>query len=310
METAARWLVTGAHGMLGRDIVDALAHHPGASVTIADHATLDVTDPAAVAHLVPGHDIVVNAAGWTNVDAAEDAEDDATAVNGTAVGHLARACADSGACLLHISTDYVFDGTARRPYQEHDRTGPVNAYGRSKLAGEHALLRLLPEQGYLVRTAWLYGEHGRNFVATMLAQAAESRVVRAVADHTGQPTWSRALARQLVELGQAAHTGVAPPGIYHGTSAGHSTWYDLTRALFELAGLDPERVHAVPHTMFPRPAQRPAYGVLEHGRWRVAGVSPQASWREQLAEALRAPVFAALAETARARSPRLETLGR
>ncbi|MFY1615774.1 dTDP-4-dehydrorhamnose reductase [Micromonospora sp. WMMD736] len=310
METAARWLVTGAHGMLGRDLVDALARHPGASVTVADHATLDVTDPAAVARLVPGHDIVVNTAGWTDVDAAEEAEDDATAVNGTAVAHLARACADSGACLLHISTDYVFGGAARRPYREHDRTGPLNAYGRSKLVGEQALRRLLPEQGYIVRTAWLYGEHGRNFVATMLAQAAKSRVVRAVADHTGQPTWSGALARQLVELGQAAHAGVAPPGIYHGTSAGHATWYDLTRALFDLAGLDPERVQPVPHTMFPRPARRPAYGVLGHGRWRVAGVSPQAPWREQLGEALRTPVFAALAETARARSPRLETSGR
>lgn len=296
--------------MLGRDLVDTLLRQPGAVVTAADRAMLDVTDPVAVARLVAGHDVVVNAAGWTNVDAAEDAEDAATAVNGTAVGHLARACADSGARLLHISTDYVFGGTACAPYREHDSTGPVNAYGRSKLAGEQELRRLLPDRGYIVRTAWLYGEHGRNFVATMLAQAAESPELRAVADHTGQPTWSRALARQVVELGRAAHCDVAPPGIYHGTSAGHSTWYDLTCALFDLAGLDPRRVRPVPHTTFPRPAQRPAYGVLGHDGWSIAGVSPQARWRDQLAQALRTPAFAALAENARARSPRLQTSGR
>ncbi|GAB3933600.1 hypothetical protein GCM10027614_04860 [Micromonospora vulcania] len=152
----------------------------------------------------------------------------------------------------------------------------MNAYGRSKLVGEAALRLLLPEHGYLVRTAWLYGEHGRNFVATMLGRAAELPAVQAVADHIGQPTWSGALARQLVELGQAAHLGAAPPGIYHGTSAGQTTWYDLTRALFDLAGLDPERVRPVPHTSFPRPARRPAYSVLGHQRWQGTGVNVQA----------------------------------
>ncbi|MFC5924341.1 dTDP-4-dehydrorhamnose reductase [Micromonospora vulcania] len=304
-----RWLVTGASGMLGRDLIDALGRRADAAVTAVDRATLDITDPAAVSRLVPGHDVVVNAAAWTDVDAAEHAEAAATAVNGAAVADLARACAESGARLLQISTDYVFAGTARTPYGEYAPTDPVNAYGRSKLVGEAALRLLLPEHGYLVRTAWLYGEHGRNFVATMLGRAAELPAVQAVADHIGQPTWSGALARQLVELGQAAHLGAAPPGIYHGTSAGQTTWYDLTRALFDLAGLDPERVRPVPHTSFPRPARRPAYSVLGHQRWQGTGVNVQAPWRDQLEQALRTPRFAALAQIARDKSPRLQTSG-
>src|SRR5262245_30689489 len=158
-----RVLVTGAGGMLGRDLATLLAADPAAAVTAADRAALDITDPAAVRAAVAGHDVVVNAAAWTDVDGAESQEPEATALNGTAVAGLADACAAAGARLIQPSTDYVFRGDAARPYPEDAPTDPINAYGRSKLAGELAVRQALPETGYVVRTAWLYGEHGRNF---------------------------------------------------------------------------------------------------------------------------------------------------
>lgn len=295
MAAVTRWLVTGAAGMLGRDLVAALATHPTAIVTATDRTMLDLTDPNAVQAAVAGHDIVVNTAAWTDVDAAESAEAQATAVNGYAVAGLARACADAGARLVHLSTDYVLAGTGREPYPEDAATDPVNAYGRGKLLGEQAVAAHLPSGGYVVRTAWLYGEHGSNFVATMLRLAAERPTVAVVDDQHGQPTWSAALAGQLVSLGDAALAGTAPAGIYHGTAGGCTTWHGLARAVYELTGLDPDRVHRTGSDRFPRPAVRPAYSVLGHHRWAAAGLPALPGWREQLAEALRRPAFAALA---------------
>ncbi|WP_428965020.1 dTDP-4-dehydrorhamnose reductase [Micromonospora fluostatini] len=300
-----RWLVTGAAGMLGRDLVAALGRLDGASVTAADRAALDVTDRRAVTEAVGGHDVVVNAAAWTDVDGAERAEDAATAVNGTAVAHLARACAGSGAVLVQVSTDYVFAGTTAGRYPEDGHPGPVNAYGRSKLVGEEAVRRLLPQRGYVVRTAWLYGEHGPNVVATMLDRAARVPHLDVVDDLFGQPTWSVALAAQLVALGRAARAGQAPPGTYHGTSAGETSWYGLARALFAHAGLDPARVRPVSRTRFPRPAVRPVRTVLGHAGWATAGLPPQGHWRAQVRAALATPGFAALARAARQAEPGL-----
>jgi dTDP-4-dehydrorhamnose reductase len=293
------WLVTGARGLLGRDVLAELAARPDVAVTGLVRDRLDITDPTAVRAAVAGHQVVVNCAAWTDVDGAERSEAAATAVNGTGVRHLARACADSGALLLHVSTDYVFPGDARRPYPEDAPTGPVNAYGRSKLAGERAVAALLPRTGYIVRTAWLYGAHGRNFVATMLELAARRETLDVVADQHGQPTWSRALARHLAALGRAALAGRAPSGIYHGTAAGHTTWYGLARETFRLSGLDPERIRPVGSEKFPRPAARPARGVLEHGNWARAGLVPLPRWDDQLTAALDTPAFAALAAAAR-----------
>ncbi|GAA2230674.1 MULTISPECIES: dTDP-4-dehydrorhamnose reductase [Kitasatospora] len=282
-----RWLVTGAGGMLGRDLLDVLS---GEQVTAPDRAALDITDAEAVRAAVAGHDVVVNCAAWTDVDGAESAEDAATAVNGTAVGHLARACAERGARLLQVSTDYVLPGDASRPYTEDAATGPVNAYGRSKLVGEHAVARLLPEAGYIVRTAWLYGEHGRNFVATMLSLAARQETVQVVDDQYGQPTWSYQLALRLAELGRSRS---APPGVYHGTASGRASWFELARAAFELAGLDPERVRPTDSAAFRRPAARPGYSVLGHARWSAAGLPPLPHWRDSLTEAMEQAAFGA-----------------
>jgi dTDP-4-dehydrorhamnose reductase len=203
------WLVTGAGGMLGQDLLAVLAAVPGVQVTGATRADLDITRPEAVAAAVGDYDIVVNAAGWTDVDGAETPEGEAAAaaVNAAGVHNLAAACAARSALLLHVSSDYVFDGSATMPYPEHARTGPLNAYGRTKLLGEQAVTGLLPSRGYVVRTAWLYGEHGKNFPATMLRLAAERPTIDVVQDQRGQPTWSLQLAGKLAELGRAALRG-------------------------------------------------------------------------------------------------------
>jgi dTDP-4-dehydrorhamnose reductase len=292
------WLVTGAAGMLGRDLLAVLADTPGAAVTAVTRAELDVTDPQAVRAAVAGHDVVVNAAAWTDVDGAETDEATATEVNGTAVGHLAEACAAADTVLLHVSTDYVFPGDGSAPYPEDAPTDPLNAYGRGKLAGEQAVTGLLPKHGYVVRTAWLYGEHGNNFVATMLRLAAQRETLDVVDDQRGQPTWSLHLARRLVELGAAALDGTAPAGIYHGTASGETSWFGLARAAYELSGLDPERIRPTNSAAFVRPAARPGYSVLGHGRWAEAGLAPLPRWRDALAEALTRPAFADLARRA------------
>lgn len=277
------WLVTGAGGMLGRELVELLSNRT--DLTALDRAGLDITDAGAVADAVAGHDVVVNAAAWTDVDGAETAEEAATAVNGDGVTRLAAACAKTGARLLHVSTDYVFAGDATSPYPEDAPTSPINAYGRSKLAGERAVLETLPDTGYVVRTAWLYATHGRNFLTTILRLAQERETLTVVDDQQGQPTWSRALATRLVELGDAALAGRAPAGVYHGTASGVTTWFGFAQAILGAAGLDPRRVRPVASADFPRPAPRPAYSVLGHGRWASAGLPPLADWEPMLASA-------------------------
>ncbi|SEO06867.1 dTDP-4-dehydrorhamnose reductase [Actinacidiphila rubida] len=289
----SRWLVTGAGGMLGRDVVEVLSGTPGVAVTGLARAALDVTDAAAADTAVAGHDVVVNAAAWTDVDGAERAEAGATRVNGEGARSLAAACARHGAVLLQVSTDYVFPGDATRPYREDAPTGPVNAYGRGKLAGELAVRELLPDYGFVVRTAWLYGAYGRNFVSTVLGLAAQRDTLDVVDDQVGQPTWSRALAVRLSALGGAALAGRAPAGVYHATSTGQVTWYGLARAAFALSGLDPERVRPTTSEHFVRPAPRPSYSVLGHDGWSRAGMPPMKDWRTELAAAL--PVMAAAA---------------
>ena len=290
----SKWLVTGAGGNLGHDLADALSAEAGIELMAMSRAELDITSAAAVREAVAGHDVVVNAAAWTDVDGAEADEAGALAVNGTGAAHIAAACAESGAVLVHVSTDYVFAGDATEPYREDAPIQPLNAYGRTKAVGEAAVRDLLPERGFVVRTAWLYGEHGRNFVATILRASAERETLDVVNDAAGQPTWSYPLAQRLVRLGRAAAAGQAPPGIYHGTASGCTTWYGLAREIFALSGLDPDRVRPVTSDHIRRPARRPSYSVLSQAGWARAGLAPLADWREMLAEALGRPAFAAL----------------
>ncbi|MGW0216249.1 dTDP-4-dehydrorhamnose reductase [Micromonospora chokoriensis] len=284
-----RLLVTGAGGMLGRDLATVLRTRSDLKVTAATRADLDVTDPASVRAVVGEHDLVINTAAWTNVDGAEADEAGATAVNGGGVANLASACATSGARLIQLSTDYVLAGDARSPYPEDAPTAPVNAYGRGKLVGEQAVARLLPDTGYVVRTAWLYGAHGPNFVATMLRLAEQREHIDVVDDQHGQPTWSYRLAEQLVALADCALDGRAAPGVYHSTCAGQTTWYGLARAVFTLAGLDPDRIRPTTSDRYPRPAPRPAYSVLGHSRWAAAGLPSLPDWHATLVDAFESP---------------------
>ncbi|MEU7755106.1 dTDP-4-dehydrorhamnose reductase [Micromonospora sp. NPDC049101] len=284
-----RLLVTGAGGMLGRDLVSVLHTRSDLKVTAAGRADLDITDPAAVREAVVEHDIVINTAAWTNVDGAEANEAAATAVNGNGVANLASACAASGARLIQVSTDYVFSGDAKTPYPEDAPTAPINAYGRGKLVGEQAVARLLPDTGYVVRTAWLYGAHGPNFVATMLRLAAQREHITVVDDQHGQPTWSYPLAERLVALADAALEGRAAPGVYHSTCAGQTTKYGLARATFTLAGLDPDRIRPTTSDRYPLPALRPAYSVLAHSRWAAAGLPSLPDWHATLVDAFDSP---------------------
>jgi dTDP-4-dehydrorhamnose reductase len=279
----SRWLVLGAGGMLGHDLLPALAG-AGHDVTGRTRAELDITDQAAVDAVVSAAapDVVVNCAAWTAVDDAESHEDEALRVNGAGAAHVARACAESGARLVHVSTDYVFAGDATRPYAEDDAAGPRTAYGRTKLAGERAVRTLLPGAGYVLRTAWLYGAHGPNFVATMLRLERDRPTVDVVDDQRGQPTWTADVATKIAELGGSQ----APPGIYHATSSGEATWFGLTREIYGLLGSDTGRVRPTATSAFPRPAPRPAYSVLGHGRWAGTGIEPIGHWRQSLRQAL------------------------
>jgi dTDP-4-dehydrorhamnose reductase len=284
----SRWLVTGARGMLGQDLLAVLGEAGEEAIGLA-RAELDVTDEAAVGaavrHCRP--DLVVNCAGWTAVDEAEAQAEAALAVNGTGAAHVAAACAAAGAGLVQVSTDYVFAGDARRPYAEGAATGPRTAYGRSKLAGERAVLRLLPGTGYVVRTAWLYGAGGPNFVRTMMRLESEQPAVDVVDDQCGQPTWTVDVAGQIVALARSG----APAGVYHATSSGEATWFEVAREVFRLAGADPARVQPVTSSAFARPAPRPAYSVLGHDRWAAVGLEPIGDWRLALKRAY--PVLAA-----------------
>lgn len=292
------WLVTGSGGMLGQDLLARLAAASEHAVGL-DRAALDITDPGAVAGALKAHapDVVVNCAAWTAVDDAEAREDEALAVNGTGPRVLAEACGDAGAVLLQVSTDYVFAGDARAPYHEDAPTAPRSAYGRTKLAGERAVLDTLPDTGYVVRTAWLYGAGGPNFVRTMIKLEGVKDSLDVVNDQQGQPTWTGDLADRLVRLGGAALAGTAPAGIYHGTSGGQTTWFTFTREIFRLLGADPERVRPTTSEAFVRPALRPSYSVLGHERWDAAGIDPIRDWREALGEA-----FPALVEAERGTS--------
>jgi dTDP-4-dehydrorhamnose reductase len=281
----ARWLVVGAGGMLGTDVVADL-RAAGHDVTTAGRSEgmdigVDLLDAGSCAAAVSGQDVVANCAAWTAVDDAETHEPQAFWPNAVGAANLARACAAGGARLVHVSTDYVFDGTATTPYPEDAPLAPVSAYGRTKAAGEWAVRAEAPD-ALVVRTAWLYGAHGPSFVRTMLTLAEKHESLSVVDDQRGQPTWTVDLAAAMRRLVEAE----APAGVWHGTSGGEVTWFGFTRRIFELAGLDPQRVSPTTSEAYPRPAPRPAFSVLGKQRWTDAGIEPIRDWDAALVEAL------------------------
>jgi dTDP-4-dehydrorhamnose reductase len=267
-------LVTGAGGMLGRDVVLA-AGNAGHDVVGFGHTELDVADAGALAAKfeLERPDVVINCAAWTDVDGAEEAEDAAMAVNGRGAGNVAAAAAELGASVLYVSTDYVFDGAKGAPYVETDQPAPLSAYGRTKLAGEEATAAA-NKRHFVVRSSWLFGIGGSNFVETMLRLAADHGEVLVVRDQVGSPTYTWHLAYGVVRLIEGIEYG-----IHHMAAAGSCSWYDFAREIFEQAEVEC-RVLSATSEMLGRPAPRPTYSALATQR-EHAILLP--SWRDGLA---------------------------
>jgi dTDP-4-dehydrorhamnose reductase len=278
-----RVLVIGNRGQLGTDVVEVLERNGALAILGIDYPDIDITDVDSCELVFGGFnpDFVINCAAYTAVDDAETDEDTAMRVNGLGPRIVAGQCRRTGAWLVHVSTDYVFDGTATSPYAEDAPASPASAYGRTKLAGELAVQELVPDTHYLVRTAWLYGRAGNNFVKTMLRLEQERDTVSVVTDQLGQPTYSRDLAEQIVLL-LDRHPAA---GTYHATNSGEVSWFGFTREIFRLADADPERVLPTTAADFVRPAPRPAYSVLGHDRWAEQGLAEMRPWQEALAAA-------------------------
>jgi dTDP-4-dehydrorhamnose reductase len=270
-------LITGGGGMLGRDVAVA-ARDVGHEPVVLPRAELDISDREVVEQAFIEHypGAVVNCAAWTNVDGAEEHLDEASDVNGRAAGHVAAAAAAVGASVIYPSSDYVFDGSKEEGYVESDRVGPLSAYGMSKLAGERATAAA-NERHWIVRSSWLFGVNGRNFVDTMLGLAQDREEVIVVRDQIGCPTYTGHLAAGLVRLldGEAY-------GVHHMAGGGRCSWYDFAVEIFSQAGLD-TRVLSMTSDMLDRPAPRPAYSVLVSEREHPVLLP---DWREGLADYL------------------------
>lgn len=281
-----RLLITGAGGMLGSDLCSA-AQRAGHTVTALDRATLDITDPDACREALAGHDWVLNAAAYTRVDDAETHEAEAMAVNADGAENLARASAATGAVFVQYSTDYVFAGDMTEPYPEDAAIAPTSAYGRSKAEGERRARLAHPDGTIVLRTAWLYGEHGANFVRTMVRLYREHGRLTVVNDQHGQPTFTRDLADQTMRM---LATGVRS-GTLHGTATGATTWHGFACAIVENLGGDTATVEPTDSARFARAAQRPANSVLAHGGWARIGLEPMRPWRNALDEAMAEGMF-------------------
>lgn len=268
--------------MVGRFLA-AQARRQGRDVLALTSAEWDITDPEAAERFIQPGDVVINCAAYTKVDAAEEDPDRAYAVNAVGPENIAHACARAGADLIHISTDYVFSGAQRRPYEIDDETGPVSVYGRTKLAGELMALAAMPD-AHIVRSAWIYeGADGSDFAAVMRRLAAGDGDVDVVADQVGSPTYVGDLVDALLQI---ADDGSIREPVLHAANEGAVSRFEQAKAVFEVVGADPGRVRPVRTDRHPRPAPRPAYSALSARRSAEAGVTPLRPWREALADAL------------------------
>lgn len=275
-----KWVVLGGEGQLGRAMSAELAKSNTEFISLS-HTELDITNQNDIDSFFTRElpNVVLNAAAWTNVDLAESQEEEAFLINTHGPKLLAEVCAKFDTKLVHISTDYVFSGISTSPWSETSEVAPVSAYGRTKAAGERAVLDIYPSGSYVVRTAWLYSPWGKNFVKTLLKLALDGMgSIEVVNDQVGQPTSAKNLAQQIHRM----IVQNASPGIYHGTNSGQATWFELAQKIFELAQEDCERVVAVNSSRFPRPAKRPAYSVLGHNHWVQEGLNPMQSWQGAL----------------------------
>lgn len=277
-------LITGANGQLGTELHEILEREFPGQTLYTDVQELDLTNAKAVDSYVANNEIthIVNCAAYTAVDRAEEEKMLCAAVNTDAVKNLAMAADANGAKIIHISTDYVFDGTNHRPYRESDKVNPISQYGTTKRKGETLLLALAP-QAIIIRTAWLYSAHGKNFVKTMLRLSDSQPEIKVVCDQIGTPTFARDLARAVVKVLQS-HQWV--PGIYHFTDEGAASWYDFAKAIFRIAGKD-VKVTPIPTEDYPTPASRPSYSILDRTRIKATYGIEIPHWEEALADCLR-----------------------
>ncbi|TCO65649.1 dTDP-4-dehydrorhamnose reductase [Actinocrispum wychmicini] len=292
--TALAILVPGGTGQLGHDL--AVGAPAGSVVRAPARAELDISQAGPVVEAVDGlvaaagdrPPVVINAAAYTAVDAAETDQDKAFAVNADGPRLLAAVCASRRVPLVHVSTDYVFSGDKTGPYEVDDPVGPKSVYGTTKLAGENAILRSGVD-GWVVRAAWVYGANGNNFVKTITRLESERATLSVVDDQRGSPTWTVDLAAGLLELAGRIVAGTAPEGrVLHCTGGGETTWCGFARAIFEELGADPARVQPCTTADFPRPASRPKNSVLSPTAWNDAGLTPMRPWREALTKSFQA----------------------
>lgn len=270
--------ILGANGMLG----SALMRHLGDMSPVAGHRdVVDIRELDQVRDFVTPNAVVINASAYTQVDAAESDPDNAFLVNAEGVKNLALVAQEKNARVIHISTDYVFDGLATSPYAEDATPAPRSVYGASKLAGEAHLQALIPGTSVILRTAWLYGFPGSSFASTIVKAAATRETLQVVTDQVGQPTWTGDVARMVRMIVGAPQV----TGILHATNSGQASWWEFARRLFELAGLDPHRVEPTTSESFVRPAPRPEWSVLSHKAWEHHGFPTPRHWREALDEA-------------------------
>lgn len=283
----ARVLLTGAGGQLGWELQRTVP--PSVALTALSSAELDITDPRQVAAAISHHapNLIINAAAYTAVDKAEQEAERAFLVNGEGPGHLARAARDGGIRLIHISTDFIFDGQKSSPYLPTDQPNPLGIYGKSKLLGEERVMAITGGQDTaIIRTAWVYSSHGHNFVKTILRLLNEREAISVIADQIGTPTWARGLAEAVWSAAQLRLTG-----IHHWTDAGVASWYDFAVAIMEeslVLGLLTEQrtIRPIASSDYPLPAQRPAYSVLDKSSlWQALGGQPQ-HWRVALRQML------------------------
>jgi dTDP-4-dehydrorhamnose reductase len=277
------WLILGGEGQLGLSLQLVLSQAQIPYRAVGRDA-LDICNRDACIHVINDFkpNVVVNCAAWTAVDLAEDHEEDAFNINCAGSRNVAIACREVSATLVHISTDYVFSGVAKTPYETGSPTAPTSAYGRSKLCGEEAVHEELPERSYIFRTAWLYSQFRGNFVKTMVRKALTDSPVRVVSDQLGQPTAATDLAQHIVDVVQSN----APHGIFHGTNSGQASWYELTQEIYAFLKVDTSLVTPVPTSEYPTRAVRPQYSVLSHTHTTDLGLQEMTSWKTALMNAL------------------------
>jgi len=289
----SRILILGGSGILGSEVLNQLQVR-NIDYVSPKSSDLDIRDRGSLESFIGDFkpNWIINCAAWTNVDGAEDSFDSALELNSVAVKNIAEVAKKYECPMIHISTDYVFDGASSNPYSETAPVNPVNRYGQSKLQGETTLLSAYPEGSYVIRTSWLYGTKGKNFVKTMAKKALNGENARVVDDQEGSPTSARDLAIGIIQLIESQPV----PGIYHYSNTGSCSWFELAQAIYEKVGADSNLVEPIPSASLDLNAKRPRYSLLSKEKWNSAGISEIPDWESSL-ETLLPEILAEIRES-------------